>query len=106
MSSPITSHETNVEKSHLFFSFQNRYHGSMTERQEIKEILRQRMPRRGSVRSQVDVVLTTFSYFSSEKSDDRNFLRKFDWNYVSLLFNYVQRILCIAHSFRLADGSG
>jgi SWI/SNF-related matrix-associated actin-dependent regulator 1 of chromatin subfamily A len=57
----------------------------MAERQEIKETLRQKMPRKGktSVRSQVDVVLTTFSYFSSEKSDDRSFLRKFDWNYVS-----------------------
>ena len=34
----------------------------------------------------VDVVITTYSYFSSEKADDRNFLRKFDWNYVSFLF--------------------
>mmetsp|Transcript_14357 Transcript_14357/g.16695 ORF Transcript_14357/g.16695 Transcript_14357/m.16695 type:complete len:1184 (-) Transcript_14357:410-3961(-) len=64
-----------------------RYHGSMSERLEIKDKLRQYFPKKkgpqkGSSEKQLDVVLTTFSYFSSEKADDRNFLRKFDWNYM------------------------
>jgi hypothetical protein len=62
----------------------------MAERQEIKSKLREYLPKKkgplrmGRFVNKLDVVLTTFSYFSSEKSDDRNFLRKFDWNYVSL----------------------
>ena len=63
----------------------------MAERQEIKQNLREYLPKKNGSQnglSQLDVVLTTFSYFSSEKSDDRNFLRKFDWNYVSLSFTH------------------
>lgn len=66
-----------------------RYHGSQAERQEIKNDLREYIPKKkGSIKvgkhqKKLDAVLTTFSYFSSEKSDDRHFLRKFDWNYVS-----------------------
>lgn len=64
----------------------------MAERQEIKSELRQYLPKKkaqdkgktSTFVKKLDVVLTTFSYFSSEKSDDRSFLRKFDWNYVSL----------------------
>jgi len=65
-----------------------KYHGSMAERQEIKSKLREYLPKKkgplrmGRFVNKLDVVLTTFSYFSSEKSDDRNFLRKFDWNYM------------------------
>lgn len=62
------------------------YHGSMAERREIKERLREYLPKKKGPnmgRTDLDVVLTTFSYFSSEKQDDRSFLRKFDWNYVS-----------------------
>ncbi len=66
-----------------------RYHGTMTERQELKERLRQYLPKkkqvskRGNFTKTLDVVVTTYSYFSSEKSDDRSFLRKFEWDYVS-----------------------
>jgi len=64
-----------------------KYHGSMAERTAIKERLRRSMPlkkgrRRGMKSEPLDVVLTTFSYFSSEKSDDRSFLRMFEWNYM------------------------
>ena len=64
----------------------------MVERQEIKDELRTYLPKRdrsiktGHIMKNLDVVLTTFSYFSSEKADDRNFLRKFEWNYVSSIF--------------------
>lgn len=60
----------------------------MTERREIKDILRAYLPKKKGKRkgqSKLDVVLTTFSYFSSEKQDDRSFLRKFDWNYVRVV---------------------
>lgn len=59
----------------------------MNERQEIKKTLREYLPKKKGPQKglcELDVVLTTFSYFSSEKSDDRNFLRKFNWNYVSI----------------------
>jgi len=61
-----------------------KYHGTQDERSEIRESLQRRMSsKRGSRKGPpVDVVLTTFSYFSSEKGDDRNFLRKFDWDYM------------------------
>ena len=58
----------------------------MSERKEIKKRLREYLPKKKGPQKglcDLDVVLTTFSYFSSEKSDDRNFLRKFEWNYVS-----------------------
>lgn len=63
-----------------------KYHGSMTERDELKEELRKHLPSRNgranpNVRP-VDVVLTTFSYFSGEKSDDRSFLKKFQFDYL------------------------
>jgi len=66
-----------------------KYHGSQAARQEIKSELRAYLPKKkgsskwSKFQKRLDVVLTTFSYFSSEKSDDRGFLRKFDWNYVS-----------------------
>ena len=65
-----------------------RYHGTMDERQTIKRDLLRFLPSdRGfgqkSTETSLDVVLTTYSYFSSEKTDDRSFLRKFQWNYVS-----------------------
>lgn len=66
----------------------------MNERQEIKNLLRAYLPKAkgplkySSIQKKLDAVVTTYSYFSSEKSDDRSFLRKFDWDYVSALGNY------------------
>jgi len=55
-----------------------KYHGPMSEREQIryrlKKVLAGRMP--------LDVILTTYSYFSGEKADDRNFLRKFHYEYM------------------------
>ena len=48
-----------------------KYHGSLTEREEIQEHLRKFLPGKVVKKPRLDVVLTTFSYFSSEKSDDR-----------------------------------
>lgn len=60
-----------------------RYHGSMVEREELRKEMRRYMPGQpNSGRPPLDVVLTTFSYFSSEKSDDRSFLRKFKFDYL------------------------
>lgn len=58
-----------------------KYHGSMAERDELKQYLRQCLPTAPNP-SPLDVVLTTFSYFSSEKGDDRNFLRRFKFDYM------------------------
>ncbi|EED86431.1 helicase-like protein [Thalassiosira pseudonana CCMP1335] len=58
-----------------------KYYGTQNERQEIQEDMRRWLP--GSkVKDPLDVVLTTFSYFSSEKGDDRSFLRKFKFDYL------------------------
>lgn len=47
-----------------------KYYGTQNERQEIQEDMRRWLP--GSkAKDPLDVVLTTFSYFSSEKGDDR-----------------------------------
>jgi len=63
-----------------------KYHGSLAEREEIQEQLRASLPdaknRRFLKTQPLDVVLTTFSYFSSEKSDDRSFLKKFHFDYL------------------------
>lgn len=58
-----------------------KYHGTMNERCEIKEELRKSLPSSFN-KKPLDVVLTTFSYFSSEKSDDRSFLKKFSFDYM------------------------
>jgi SNF2 family DNA or RNA helicase len=82
-----------------------KYHGSMSERQDIKNQLRAYLPKTrgalkyGTTQKRLDVVVTTYSYFSSEKSDDRSFLRKFEWDYVSihhfivLLNQKIQKII-------------
>jgi len=64
-----------------------KYHGSMVERDALKEELRKYLPSssggaRPNAYPPLDVVLTTFSYFSSEKTDDRQFLRKFNCDYL------------------------
>jgi hypothetical protein len=62
-----------------------KYHGSMAEREDIKDTMRKYLWKRDGgpvAHSPLDVVLTTFSYFSSEKTDDRKFLRKFHFDYM------------------------
>lgn len=54
----------------------------MAERVDIQERLRLSLPEKKFRRRPLDVVLTTFSYFSSEKTDDRSFLRKFRFDYM------------------------
>ena len=55
-----------------------KYHGSQKEREQIKDTMVPYL--KGS--QKLDVVLTTFSYFSSENKTDRNFLRKFQFDYM------------------------
>ena len=66
-----------------------KYHGTLEEREQIKARLRKSINKKDSSysdREPLDVVLTIFSYFSSEKCDDRSFLNKLKWNYVSKTF--------------------
>jgi SNF2 family DNA or RNA helicase len=65
--------------------FLPRYHGSMVEREEKRLDYESRLPRRkkeNNASCDIDVVLTTFSYFSGCKDDDRNFLRRFSYDYM------------------------
>ena len=52
-----------------------KYHGSQKEREQIQDDMG---PYLKGVQK-LDVVLTTFSYFSSENKADRSFLRKFQF---------------------------
>lgn len=57
-----------------------KYHGNQAEREEIRGAL-ERNYLNGD--SPLDVVLTTFSYFSSDSNKlDRSFLRKFEFDYL------------------------
>lgn len=55
-----------------------KYHGSQKEREQIQDDMG---PYLKGVQK-LDVVLTTFSYFSSENKADRSFLRKFQFDYM------------------------
>jgi SNF2 family DNA or RNA helicase len=68
-----------------------KYHGTMDERALIRRSLRKRP--KGS--PDVDVILTTFSYFSNERSDDREFLKKIKFDYM---------VVDEAHSLKNAKG--
>ena len=57
-----------------------KYHGSMDDRNELQRELRQCFPGRG--KSAPDVILAPVTYFQKEKSDDRSFLRKFEYEYL------------------------
>ena len=62
-----------------------KYHGSMNERKELRIRLNRMLKSGGSSLGEdkfPDIVLTTFSYFSGEKSDDRSFLKKFNFCYL------------------------
>lgn len=60
-----------------------RYHGTMDERQELQRILRPYLPKhRDPNIPMVDVVLTSITYFQKESGDDRDFLRRFNFDYM------------------------
>ena len=57
-----------------------KYHGSQAERADIQDEMESQHLRGGAP---LDVVLTTFSYFSSDSNKgDRSFLRKFEFDYL------------------------
>jgi len=68
-----------------------KYHGNMNERTQIRRSLRKRSA--GS--PDVDVILTTFSYFSNERPDDREFFKKIKFDYM---------VVDEAHSLKNAKG--
>ena len=60
-----------------------KYHGSMDQRVQIQQELRQFLPGKKRLPgAELDVVLAPITYFQKEKSDDRAFLRKFAWDYM------------------------
>eukprot|EP00934_Nitzschia_sp_Nitz4_P007849 Nitzschia sp. Nitz4//scaffold2_size372955//31330//34835//NITZ4_000361-RA/size372955-augustus-gene-0.353-mRNA-1//1//CDS//3329546590//7839//frame0 len=62
-----------------------KYHGSLAEREEIQDTLRDYLPRvvGGKPRkNSLDVILAPVTYFQKEKSDDRRFLNKFKFDYL------------------------
>lgn len=85
--SHIEYHSQKMHNSHpshcslIIFNTCIRYHGILKVREEIKDELWNYRPNSPNA-GELDVVLTTFSYFSSEKQDDRNFLRKFKFDYL------------------------
>lgn len=60
-----------------------KFYGTMAEREEIKNHLRQYLSVRGRNGDEtLDVILVPITYFSKEKSDDRSFLKKFRYDYL------------------------
>ena len=60
-----------------------KYHGSMEERLELQKELRPYLPKYRDLNyPMVDVILTSITYFQKETSDDRDFLRRFQFDYM------------------------
>ena len=62
-----------------------KYHGTLTERDDLQENLRPYLPAGGRRRQpdeELDVILAPITYFSKEKSDDRSFLKKFQYDFL------------------------
>jgi SNF2 family DNA or RNA helicase len=59
-----------------------KYHGSMNERLDIQERLRKYLPGNHQGTDQLDIILAPVNYFQQEKSDDRYFLKKFQYDYM------------------------
>ena len=60
-----------------------KYHGSMEERLELQSTLRPYLPKhRDPNYPMIDVILTSITYFQKETSDDRDFLRRFQFDYM------------------------
>lgn len=62
-----------------------KYHGSMVEREALQEKLRVHFPKKSGKNTTTnppDVILAPITYFQKEKSDDRAFLKKFQYDYL------------------------
>lgn len=60
-----------------------KYHGSMEERLELQRELRPYLPKHRDLSyPMVDVILTSITCFQKESSDDRDFLRRFQFDYM------------------------
>lgn len=85
----------------MFVSSYQRYHGSQAEREELKNDLRRYLPKKKKTteirnkkwqeaavaltdnsQHQLDVILAPVTYFQKEKSEDRRFLNKFNFDYL------------------------
>lgn len=63
-----------------------KYHGTMDERMEIQSRLKQFLPNKSNDLKEkaapFDVIIAPVTYFQQEKSDDRYFLKKFNYEYL------------------------
>lgn len=61
-----------------------KYYGTQAEREEIQDQLRCHLPgaRRPADQAAIDVIIVPVTYYSNENPSDRNFLRKFRFNYL------------------------
>lgn len=60
-----------------------KYHGTQDEREELKSTLRNYLPKRWKKGTpMIDVILAPITYFQKETSEDRDFLRKFNFDYL------------------------
>jgi SNF2 family DNA or RNA helicase len=63
-----------------------KYHGSQKEREELKENLREHLPKNYNHKmrpqKQLDVIVAPVSYFQKENSPDRKFLSSFKYDYL------------------------
>jgi len=63
-----------------------KYHGSLKEREAMKEDLREHLPKYRSEhsmpRTPLDVIVASVSYFQKENSPDRKFLSNFNYDYL------------------------
>ena len=59
-----------------------KYHGNMNERLDIQERLRKYLPGKHRNDEQLDIIIAPITYFQQEKSDDRYFLKKFQYDYM------------------------
>jgi SWI/SNF-related matrix-associated actin-dependent regulator of chromatin subfamily A containing DEAD/H box 1 len=63
-----------------------KYHGSLEEREAVKEYLREHRPNNADLRrpprTLLDVIIVPSNYFQKESSPDRKFLQGFEYDYL------------------------
>jgi len=59
-----------------------KYHGSLSERRSMQHELRKQLSKNTSSNESLDVILVSYAWFEKERSDDRSFLGKFQYDYL------------------------
>ena len=74
-----------------------KFHGSLEDREYMKDYLRNFLPgkrKRRAFDESLDVILVPVTYFQKEKSEDRSFLRKFRYNYMMCVLFFLDFTTC------------